>query len=103
MKIMIDLMRRGQPAADVMDILSSEEQPFLDAVQRSGRNEPCPCGSGRKLKYCHGAPQSQVPARPMPDELGTPRAPVTERGKRAAARAAMLRPDRKPKLVRGKE
>ncbi|MFM8873893.1 MAG: SEC-C metal-binding domain-containing protein [Phycisphaerales bacterium] len=20
-----------------------------------GRNEPCPCGSGRKYKSCHGA------------------------------------------------
>lgn len=23
---------------------------------RLGRNEPCPCGSGRKVKRCHGAP-----------------------------------------------
>ena len=21
---------------------------------RVGRNEPCPCGSGRKYKHCHG-------------------------------------------------
>jgi SEC-C motif-containing protein len=21
-----------------------------------GRNEPCPCGSGKKYKFCHGAP-----------------------------------------------
>ena len=31
----------------------------VDAVRRSapkvGRNEPCPCGSGRKFKQCHGA------------------------------------------------
>lgn len=24
-------------------------------VQKTGRNEPCPCGSGRKFKRCHGA------------------------------------------------
>lgn len=24
------------------------------AVPRAGRNEPCPCGSGRKYKHCHG-------------------------------------------------
>jgi preprotein translocase subunit SecA len=24
------------------------------AVQRVGRNEPCPCGSGKKYKHCHG-------------------------------------------------
>ena len=23
--------------------------------ERTGRNSPCPCGSGRKFKYCHGA------------------------------------------------
>jgi preprotein translocase subunit SecA len=22
--------------------------------QRVGRNEPCPCGSGKKYKLCHG-------------------------------------------------
>jgi preprotein translocase subunit SecA len=25
------------------------------AVQKVGRNEPCPCGSGKKYKKCHGA------------------------------------------------
>ena len=34
----------------------------VDAVRRSspkvGRNEPCPCGSGRKFKQCHGAAAS---------------------------------------------
>ena len=24
-------------------------------VRKVGRNEPCPCGSGRKYKHCHGA------------------------------------------------
>lgn len=24
------------------------------ATQRAGRNDPCPCGSGRKYKHCHG-------------------------------------------------
>jgi preprotein translocase subunit SecA len=24
-------------------------------VPRVGRNEPCPCGSGKKYKHCHGA------------------------------------------------
>ncbi|MGN0917751.1 MAG: SEC-C metal-binding domain-containing protein, partial [Oxalobacter sp.] len=25
-----------------------------NGVPRVGRNEPCPCGSGRKYKHCHG-------------------------------------------------
>jgi hypothetical protein len=28
--------------------------PPQDAVPRVGRNDPCPCGSGRKYKRCHG-------------------------------------------------
>ena len=24
--------------------------------QEPGRNEPCPCGSGLKMKHCHGDP-----------------------------------------------
>src|SRR5688500_8520538 len=29
--------------------------PFLRAERKIGRNEVCPCGSGRKHKHCHGA------------------------------------------------
>ena len=32
--------------------------PFVRAVPKVGRNEPCPCGSGRKYKHCHGALQA---------------------------------------------
>ncbi len=32
-------------------------EPFVRAVPKVGRNEPCPCGSGRKYKHCHGALQ----------------------------------------------
>ena len=31
--------------------------PFVRQVPKVGRNEPCPCGSGRKYKHCHGALQ----------------------------------------------
>lgn len=29
--------------------------PFVREVPKVGRNEPCPCGSGKKFKHCHGA------------------------------------------------
>ena len=29
--------------------------PFTRAGQKVGRNDPCPCGSGKKYKHCHGA------------------------------------------------
>ncbi|HRE19155.1 MAG TPA: SEC-C metal-binding domain-containing protein, partial [Rhodocyclaceae bacterium] len=28
--------------------------PPLQATQKIGRNDPCPCGSGKKYKQCHG-------------------------------------------------
>jgi preprotein translocase subunit SecA len=31
-----------------------KEQPFRRFGQKIGRNDPCPCGSGRKYKQCHG-------------------------------------------------
>jgi preprotein translocase subunit SecA len=29
-------------------------QPFIRGGQKVGRNDPCPCGSGKKYKHCHG-------------------------------------------------
>jgi uncharacterized protein len=31
--------------------------PFRRESPKVGRNDPCPCGSGRKYKHCHGAGQ----------------------------------------------
>ena len=32
----------------------SEQQPFVRTARKVGRNEPCPCGSGKKFKRCCG-------------------------------------------------
>jgi len=32
----------------------AEHQPFTREGRKIGRNEPCPCGSGKKYKQCHG-------------------------------------------------
>ncbi|MCU0897790.1 MAG: SEC-C domain-containing protein, partial [Burkholderiales bacterium] len=29
-------------------------QPFVRNMGKVGRNDPCPCGSGKKFKQCHG-------------------------------------------------
>ena len=34
-------------------------------MSKTGRNDPCPCGSGKKYKFCHGAVALQV-AQPAP-------------------------------------
>ena len=30
-------------------------EQFVRETKKVGRNEPCPCGSGKKYKHCHGA------------------------------------------------
>jgi len=44
--------------ADLYD-LTSEQRYKVETVKRetpkTGRNDPCPCGSGKKYKNCHGA------------------------------------------------
>ncbi len=32
----------------------AEHKPFVRAGEKVGRNDPCPCGSGKKYKQCHG-------------------------------------------------
>jgi preprotein translocase subunit SecA len=34
---------------------SAGQAPFVRGDRKVGRNEPCPCGSGRKFKQCHGS------------------------------------------------
>ncbi len=31
-----------------------EKRPYVRETQKIGRNSPCPCGSGKKYKQCHG-------------------------------------------------
>jgi len=39
---------------DGTDYFYSGDKPFVRAMPKVGRNEPCPCGSGKKYKNCHG-------------------------------------------------
>lgn len=44
--------------------LTSTERFHVETVKRAGpkvgRNDACPCGSGKKFKVCHGAPKSSI-------------------------------------------
>ena len=49
------------------------------ASQTIGRNDPCPCGSGKKFKYCHGrsgAPALTATGAPVPQPVARPGAPA---------------------------
>ena len=52
MRRLADDYRRGVPAASIMVELAEEEAARF---RNAGRNDPCPCGSGRKHKHCCGA------------------------------------------------
>ncbi|MGC2047002.1 MAG: SEC-C metal-binding domain-containing protein, partial [Gallionella sp.] len=45
-----------QALAQAADRQSTDEEhrPFVREGQKVGRNDPCPCGSGKKYKQCHG-------------------------------------------------
>jgi len=36
------------------EVSDEEHAPFVRDERKVGRNEPCPCGSGKKYKQCHG-------------------------------------------------
>ena len=46
---------RGPRAALAATRRRRKRAPFVRGERKVGRNEPCPCGSGKKYKHCHGA------------------------------------------------
>ncbi len=48
MSIMARLVQQGKYADGVMDVVRADDA-------KRGRNDPCPCGSGKKFKACHGS------------------------------------------------
>jgi len=51
METMGQLLKQELPPAQIMEIIAEHEMAEL--WQTSGRNDPCPCGSGKKRKNCH--------------------------------------------------
>ena len=57
-------------AANLDDVVGDEEAPRLLATvtvkssePKVGRNDPCPCGSGKKYKKCHGEKDTEAPTK----------------------------------------
>ena len=44
----------GSPDQMVEDEAVKTSTPYVRQEKKVGRNEPCPCGSGKKYKQCHG-------------------------------------------------
>ena len=49
-----DLNDPAQQAAAAYDTRAQQPRTPFTAEKVPGRNDPCPCGSGKKFKQCHG-------------------------------------------------
>ena len=49
-----DLVDSNQQAAANQDTREPQKQQPIHVDKLPGRNDPCPCGSGKKFKNCHG-------------------------------------------------
>jgi uncharacterized protein len=52
---MVQLLRQGRAPAEVMALIAAQDA-------RQGPYRPCPCGSGKKFRFCHG---DKAPASPF--------------------------------------
>ena len=50
------VLYRSNAFSNTLGIMEeAEEKPQIDTTKKIGRNDPCPCGSGKKYKKCCGA------------------------------------------------
>jgi len=52
----MQFQHRESAALDESSGSDGQGQTFVREGRKVGRNEPCPCGSGKKYKQCHGKP-----------------------------------------------
>ncbi|MGZ4981600.1 MAG: preprotein translocase subunit SecA [Methylobacter sp.] len=50
----LDAYEESLLAVPEQEEVATTEQPFVREGNKVGRNDPCPCGSGKKFKQCHG-------------------------------------------------
>jgi uncharacterized protein len=57
MRFMAAELKARRPPANIVRHLAQQEAELERSFAHAGRNAPCPCGSGRKFKHCHGRRQ----------------------------------------------
>jgi len=57
MATMRDLLKAGRAPSELMALVAHDDA-------RRGRNDPCPCGNGRKWKACHGREAAHADTAP---------------------------------------
>ena len=54
MRFMVNELMNRRPPANVMTYLAQADTRMEELFAQVGRNDLCPCGSGKKFKRCHG-------------------------------------------------
>ena len=54
MRMMANLLQQQRAPAEIMSLMAAEDEQQRQLFAKVGRNDPCPCGSGKKFKQCHG-------------------------------------------------
>ena len=54
MRFMAEALRRNRAPAEIMQRYTAFDAAMREQFAKAGRNDPCPCGSGKKFKVCHG-------------------------------------------------
>jgi len=80
-RVIVRLLQTGHEASEVMPLLARQDVELAMAVAAARRNDPCPCGSGLKVKRCHGEVEAAGPADFSRIPLATPRPPVARRSR----------------------
>ncbi len=64
--------RREQAEMQMVGGGGAEKPQQVIRREKIGRNDPCPCGSGKKYKKCHGAPNTPPAGGQKPSGPGKP-------------------------------
>ncbi|MGC9336310.1 MAG: anaerobic sulfatase maturase [Anaerolineae bacterium] len=54
MRVMAGLLRQRRAPAEIMRWYAMKDARQAQVFAAAGPNDPCPCGSGKKFKHCHG-------------------------------------------------
>jgi uncharacterized protein len=54
MRFMAQKLSMNQAPSDIVQFYKEEDKRLHELFAGAERNDPCPCGSGKKFKHCHG-------------------------------------------------
>ncbi|MDE2966188.1 MAG: SEC-C domain-containing protein [Chloroflexota bacterium] len=85
----LEIVANGTPEKSSPENLKPNPALPRSARRNSGRNQPCPCGSGRKRKRCH--PRGDWDQQPLKGRVGDPVANVPASPSTGAGRVLSTR------------